>query len=102
MGSKEESSTTQTQVFKKTHEYAAMFALQHGGEHAQHEMLQQIREKVLGNRGLHEFEIASLANLAPESPDEAKALIPSLAREELPDEVIEDILRDLHSYLDQT
>lgn len=33
---------------------------------------------LLQSKKLHKFEVASLANLCPETPEEAKALIPSL------------------------
>ena len=34
--------------------------------------------RVLAQRGLHEFEVCTLGNLAPSTAEEAKALAPSL------------------------
>uniref|UniRef100_A0A2P2HY44 DNA-directed RNA polymerase II 16 kDa polypeptide-like n=1 Tax=Hirondellea gigas TaxID=1518452 RepID=A0A2P2HY44_9CRUS len=39
--------------------------------------IKAIRE-MLNQKKLHKFELAALANLCPETPEEAKALIPSL------------------------
>ena len=36
------------------------------------------RRRVLAQRGLHEFEVCTLGNLAPSNAEEAKALAPSL------------------------
>lgn len=45
---------------------------------------------------LHKFELASLANLCPETPEEAKALIPSLEGR-LEDEELRAILEDIQT-----
>ncbi|KAJ1604572.1 hypothetical protein OJ253_3591 [Cryptosporidium canis] len=55
-----------------------------------------IREALDETTKLHEFEIASLVNLLPRTPDEAKSLIPSLSR--LPIEHIERIIVNLESH----
>ena len=39
---------------------------------------QAARNRGLANQYLSEFEVAAMANLVPESPEEAKLLIPSL------------------------
>jgi len=51
----------------------------------------------LTRQNLHEFEIAALANLFPDTLDEAKSLIPSLAKRYSDDE-INSILNDLKNY----
>jgi len=43
---------------------------------------------------LHKFELAALANLCPETADEAKALIPSLDGR-FPDDELQQILDDM-------
>ncbi|KAL3129252.1 hypothetical protein CHM_3g4320 [Cryptosporidium hominis] len=55
-----------------------------------------IREALDETTKLHEFEIASLVNLLPRTPDEAKSLIPSLSR--LPNDHIERIIVNLESH----
>jgi len=51
---------------------------------------------LLMQKKLHKFEIASLANLCPETPEEAKALIPSLEGR-LEDEELRTILDDIQT-----
>lgn len=51
---------------------------------------------LLSQKKLHKFEIASLANLCPETPEEAKALIPSLEGR-LEDEELRTILDDIQT-----
>jgi hypothetical protein len=46
---------------------------------------------VFARFNLEEFEIAMLSNLVPQSPDEAKVLIPSLSRIE-DDQVLQEII----------
>ncbi len=52
---------------------------------------------LLTEKSLEEFEIAALSNLCPETPEEAKSLIPSLA-EKFEDEELSIILKDLASF----
>jgi len=47
-------------------------------------------------RKLHKFELVSLANLVPDSFEEAKALVPSLEGR-FEDEELKVILDDLHT-----
>lgn len=47
---------------------------------------------------LHEFEIAQLGNLLPDSADEAKALIPSLMEASITNEQLSEALEQLRSY----
>ncbi|XP_012251860.1 DNA-directed RNA polymerase II subunit Rpb4-like isoform X2 [Athalia rosae] len=51
---------------------------------------------LLMQKKLHKFELASLANLCPENPEEAKALIPSLEGR-LEDEEMRTILEDIQT-----
>lgn len=53
--------------------------------------------RVLTRKGLEEYEIASLANLAPENAEEAKTLIPSL-KHKFTDEELDGVLNDLRNY----
>lgn len=55
-----------------------------------------LRYSLLMQKKLHKFEIASLANLCPETPEEAKALIPSLEGR-LEDEELRTILDDIQT-----
>ena len=47
---------------------------------------------------LHEFEIAQLGNLLPDSADEAKALIPSLVEASITNEQLSEALEQLRGY----
>ncbi|XP_031788981.1 DNA-directed RNA polymerase II subunit Rpb4 isoform X2 [Nasonia vitripennis] len=51
---------------------------------------------LLSQKKLHKFELASIANLCPETPEEAKALIPSLEGR-LEDEELRTILDDIQT-----
>jgi len=61
-------------MFQKTLDYSQRFS--------RHKNKQTVREikGALEQRGLAPYDVASLGNLCPESVEEAKALIPSLAR----------------------
>lgn len=48
---------------------------------------------LLKKKNLAEFEIASLANLLPETPEEAKALLPTLRK--FDDDELQSILNEL-------
>lgn len=78
-------------VIRQAYDYSASFAKI------------KVRQAVLDLRSvldkhgdLVEFEIASLVNIFPRSPDEAKCLVPSLAR--LKDARLSQILHELESY----
>ncbi|KAL0481857.1 DNA-directed RNA polymerase II subunit RPB4 [Acrasis kona] len=74
-------------VFEKALKYVNQF-----GGNQNSETIKEIRK--LGQRQqLHQFEIASLANLAIGDLEEAKTLLPSLKR--YTDEAITDMLNDL-------
>ena len=68
-------------VFMKTLNYTQRFA-----KFRNRETVHSTRELLMGKK-LHKFELAALANLCPESPEEARSLVPSLegrfAEEEL-------------------
>lgn len=49
----------------------------------------------MNDEGLAEFEMAQLGNLGPETAEEAKALIPSLADGKKEEEELQRILDDL-------
>ncbi|XP_045614376.1 DNA-directed RNA polymerase II subunit RPB4 isoform X2 [Procambarus clarkii] len=55
--------------------------------------IKAIRE-LLNQKKLHKFELAALANLCPETPEEAKALIPSLEGR-FEDEELRVLLEDM-------
>ncbi len=61
-----------SEVFMKTLNYTQRFA-----KFKNMENIAAIRG-VLTNKKIHKFELAALANLCPDSPEEAKSLIPSL------------------------
>ena len=52
----------------------------------------------LEKKGLHYFEVAQLGNLLPETPEEAKALIPSLNEQKISTEQLSELLEQLSSY----
>ncbi|CAG0885066.1 unnamed protein product [Darwinula stevensoni] len=51
---------------------------------------------LLMQKKLHKFEVACLANLCPETPEEAKSLIPSLEGR-FEDEELRQVLDDMHT-----
>jgi len=79
-----------TEVFHKTKEYCRRF-----GKFKNNDAICRIRG-LLMQRKLHKFELVSLANLVPDSFEEAKALVPSLEGR-FEDEELKVILDDLHT-----
>lgn len=59
-----------SEVFVKTLDYTQKF-----NRYKNRETIAQVRS-LLGKKKLHKFELACLANLCPETAEEAKALIP--------------------------
>lgn len=59
------------------------------------ENISSIRQ-LLGNKKLHKFELAKLADLCPENPEEAKSLIPSLEGR-FDDEELASLLDDIQT-----
>ena len=103
-------------VFEKTYAYVKRMSY----ANATVETTQSIREcvnptpascapltagRVLAGRGLHEYEVSAVGNLAPSNADEAKALVPSLDAQlnperkvPLSDADIDAMLNDLSTY----
>eukprot|EP00164_Ancoracysta_twista_P008482 GFYU01012281.1.p2 GENE.GFYU01012281.1~~GFYU01012281.1.p2 ORF type:complete len:137 (-),score=33.30 GFYU01012281.1:60-470(-) len=75
-------------MFHKTNEYVQKF-----NRFKSKANVDRVRG-LLENKGLEEFEMAQLANLNPETPEEAKILIPSLEKR-FEDEDITTLLQDL-------
>ncbi|XP_067950910.1 DNA-directed RNA polymerase II subunit RPB4-like [Watersipora subatra] len=78
-----------SKVFMKTLNYAQRFS-----KYKNRETISAIR--VLLQKRFHKFELAAIANLAPETAEEAKTLIPSL-EERFLDEDLQPILDDIKS-----
>lgn len=79
-----------TEVFMKTLSYTHRFA-----KFKNMENIASIRS-LLTNKKIHKFEMAALANLCPETPEEAKSLIPSLEAR-FDDEELASILDDIQT-----
>lgn len=75
-------------VFQKTLDYCKRFS-----KFKSHPTIVNVRTMLMQKR-LHKFELAALANLCPETADEAKALIPSLDGR-FPDDELQQILDDM-------
>jgi len=81
-----------TEVFMKTLNYTQRFA-----KFKNMENIASIRS-LLTNKKIHKFELAALANLCPETPEEAKSLIPSLeGAGRFDDEELASILDDIQT-----
>jgi len=79
-----------SEVFMKTLNYTQRFA-----KFKNMENIASIRQ-LLGQKKIHKFELAALANLCPESPEEAKSLVPSLEGR-FDDEELAAILDDIQT-----
>jgi len=77
-------------VFVKTLSYCQRFS-----RYKNKETILAVRQ-LLANKKFHDFEMAQLANLCPETPEEAKALIPSLEGR-FQDEELRIILEDIQT-----
>lgn len=62
-----------SEVFTKTHNYTTRFS-----RFNNRDTIATVRNILTSKNKLHKFEIAQIANLAPETAEEAKGLIPSL------------------------
>ncbi|NXI19729.1 RPB4 polymerase, partial [Irena cyanogastra] len=83
-----------SEVFMKTLNYTARFS-----RFKNRETIASVRRRVgnlLLQKKLHKFELACLANLCPETAEEAKALIPSLEGR-FEDEELQQILDDIQT-----
>jgi len=79
-----------SEVFVKTHNYCERFS-----KYKSRETISAVRQLLIQKK-LHRFELAQLANLCPETPEEAKALIPSLEGR-FQDEELRLILEDIQT-----
>ncbi|KAJ4459681.1 putative DNA-directed RNA polymerase II subunit RPB4 [Paratrimastix pyriformis] len=75
-----------SEIFKKTQQYAQVFS------QTTRVASEEVRA-LLNARDLQEFERAQLVNLAPETTEEAKVLVPSLER--FDEDALQQILGDL-------
>ena len=81
-----------SEVFMKTLNYTQRFA-----KFKNMENIASVRQ-LLTSKKIHKFEMAQLANLCPESSEEAKSLIPSLEAEgRFTDEELSTILDDIQT-----
>ncbi|KAI6174601.1 RPOL4c domain-containing protein [Aphelenchoides bicaudatus] len=80
-----------SEIFVSTLNYTQRFS-----KFKKREMIRAVRGIFTGRNQLHKFEVAQLANLCPESAEEAKALIPSLENK-VEDDELEDLLKSLTS-----
>lgn len=81
-------------VLKKSVEYAQRFDAIQGSEQAV-----QVRSQLSGvEPKLHPFEIAQIASLVPKDAEEAKAIIPSLAKQ-YEDDALNEILKNLDTFV---
>lgn len=80
-----------SEVFIKTLNYTQKFS-----RYKNRETIAQVRS-LLGKKKLHKFELACLANLCPETADEAKALIPSLEGR-FDDDDLQQFLDDIQTH----
>ncbi|XP_003739752.1 DNA-directed RNA polymerase II subunit RPB4 [Galendromus occidentalis] len=79
-----------SEFFTKTHGYCTRFS-----KFKNRETIGEVRN-LLQQKKLHKFELAQLANLCPETPEEAKALIPSLEGR-FEDEDLREVLDDIQT-----
>ncbi|XP_015781865.1 DNA-directed RNA polymerase II subunit RPB4 [Tetranychus urticae] len=78
------------EIFTKTLNYCQRFS-----KFKNRETIAAVRHQLM-NKKLHKFEFAQLANLCPETPEEAKALLPSLETR-FTDEDLRQILDDIQT-----
>ncbi|KAJ7559662.1 hypothetical protein O6H91_04G094900 [Diphasiastrum complanatum] len=83
----EDASSQFSQVFEKSLQYVKRFS-----RYQNPEAVKQVRDR----NQLAEFEVCVIGNLCPETVEEAKALVPSIAKKDrMDDEQIEQMLADL-------
>ncbi|ELR25354.1 DNAdirected RNA polymerase II subunit rpb4, putative [Acanthamoeba castellanii str. Neff] len=87
----EEGEAELSNVFLKTLSYVQRFS-----RYKTKAAVKEVRS-LLTEKELEEFEIAALSNLCPETAEEAKSLIPSLAKR-FDDEELQSVLNDLASF----
>uniref|UniRef100_A0AC35UIJ5 RPOL4c domain-containing protein n=1 Tax=Rhabditophanes sp. KR3021 TaxID=114890 RepID=A0AC35UIJ5_9BILA len=76
-------------VFIKTLDYTRRF-----NKFKNRETIRAVRTLFQGKNQIHKFELAQLSNLLPETPEEAKSLIPSLENK-VSDELVDELLKEL-------
>lgn len=81
-----------SEVFKKTHAYCDRFS-----KYKNRENIAAVRNLLKQKKNLHKFQLAQLANLCPETIDEAKAHIPSLEGR-FKDDELRLLLEDMHVF----
>lgn len=80
-----------SEVFTKTHNYTTRFS-----RFNNRDTIANVREILASTKKLHKYELAQIANLAPETPEEAKGLIPSLEGR-FTDEELGNLLDDIQA-----
>uniref|UniRef100_A0A914HZQ3 RNA polymerase Rpb4/RPC9 core domain-containing protein n=1 Tax=Globodera rostochiensis TaxID=31243 RepID=A0A914HZQ3_GLORO len=80
-----------SEVFLKTLNYTRRLS-----KFKSRETIRSVRGIFSGKHNLHKFEVAQVANLCPETAEEAKALIPSLENK-MEDEELDELLKELHA-----
>ncbi|CAI7857563.1 unnamed protein product [Closterium sp. NIES-53] len=88
-------------VLEKSLQYVKRFS-----RYQNPQAVKQVREALAGKGKLHEFEVCVIGNLAPDTVDEAKSLVPSLAMDGrepmIDDDQIEAMLQDLKTIRTET
>ncbi|VDK36120.1 unnamed protein product [Taenia asiatica] len=77
--------------FTKTYNYATQFS-----KFSNRETIESVRN-LLVQKHFHNFELAAIANLLPDTAEEARVLIPSLEGPRFPDEELQQILDEIQS-----
>ncbi|VDL60357.1 unnamed protein product [Hymenolepis diminuta] len=77
--------------FTKTYNYATQFS-----KFNNRETIESVRN-LLTQKRFHNFELAAVANLLPDTAEEAKVLIPSLENARFPEEELQQILDEIQS-----
>ncbi|CDW54138.1 DNA directed RNA polymerase II subunit RPB4 [Trichuris trichiura] len=85
----EEEITEMSEVFLKCHSYA-----QRMSKFRNRDTIRTVRQ-LLSTKPFHKFEMMQLANLCPDTAEEAKALIPSL-ESKIDDAELDELLSDMH------
>ncbi|KAL3074389.1 hypothetical protein niasHS_015219 [Heterodera schachtii] len=80
-----------SEVFLKTLNYTRRLS-----KFKSRETIRSVRGIFAGKHNMHKFEVAQIANLCPETAEEAKALIPSLENK-MEDEELDELLKELHA-----
>lgn len=79
-----------SEVFMKTLEYTNRMA-----KYKNRSAMRAVRQ-ILSSKNFHRFELVQLANLCPDTAEEAKSLIPSLENK-IEDDDLEELLKELRT-----